>query len=282
MPYRAGYHSRHRHRRRARRHASGVIGRAWRKRQRRRAGGLVARTALANRRQIKRIKRGIETKMIELGNGVIANDYSAPSFVRQQVDINGFEGTGALPLVLKPMRSLVRGDGPNEMAGEWVKMKSLTYKIYFQATAGLLGETNNVGCLIVLDRDPTSAVSPSLTGLTPGTLDTGALLGGNSQLPMLRYQNLDTCGKTNRYKVLRHIRARVQSTATSVLPPDKVVSGTLKLPYNVQYGTPVAPVVPQTPFRPINQELLFFFYSDSAAAPHPTCSIHCRFRFKDA
>lgn len=33
MPYRAGYHSKYKHRTRARRHAAGVIGRAWRKRR---------------------------------------------------------------------------------------------------------------------------------------------------------------------------------------------------------------------------------------------------------
>lgn len=37
MPFRAGYHKRYRHRGRARRHASGVIARAWRRRRRRQA-----------------------------------------------------------------------------------------------------------------------------------------------------------------------------------------------------------------------------------------------------
>lgn len=252
------------------------ISRAWRSRKRRQSGGLVARTALSNRRQIKKINKSIETKMIETVS-TLANQFSGQAFVRMEVDSHGEEGTGVQSLVLKPMRGLTAAT----IDGEWIKMKSLTYKIYFNATAGLLGETNHVGCIIVLDRNPVDDVHPNLTGVVPGVLDDGTLLGGNSQLPMLRYQNLATCGNTLRYKVLKHIRARVQSINSATIPPDKVVSGTLKLPYNIRYGTP-ADAIPNMPFRPINQELLFFFYSDSAAAPHPSVSIHCRFRYKDA
>lgn len=120
---------------------------------------------------------------------------------------------------------------------------------------------------------------PNWNGIVPGVLDDGTLMGGNSQVPMLRYQNMATCGNTQRYKVLKHLRCRVQSPSqTSVFPPDKVLSGTLKLPYNLRYTPAVVPL----PTRPLNQEILFFFYSDSGAAPHPTISCHSRFRFKDA
>lgn len=273
MPYRSGYHSSHRHRGRARRHASGVIGRAWRNRARRRAGGLVARTAKANRTAIRKINKSIETKMLELPTGTPANNYAGQNLVRIQVDVNGFDGTG-VPVVLKPFSQLAQGDSAAQRDGDWLKVKSLTYKIYFQALSGLIAETNHVGCIIALDRTPNEDVLPSINGIVAGTPDDGTLLGGNSQLVHLRYQNMDTCGKTLRYKVLRHIRCRVQTqTAGAVFPPDNVKTGTLKYPYNLRYDTQDAP---------INQQLCMFFYSDSAVTPHPSVSCHCRFRFKDA
>lgn len=273
MPYRSGYLAKHRHRGRARRHASGTIARAWRKRKQRRSGGLVARTALSNRRQIKNIKRSVETKMIELPTGTPANNWVGQNLVRIAVDINGFDGISGTPTVLKPFAALAQGDSAQQREGDWVKVKSLTYKIYFQAVAGLLAETNHVGCIIALDRTPNEDVLPNLVGIVAGTPDDGTLLGGNSQLPHLRYQNMATCGNTQRFKVLKHIKARVQSqTAGAVFPPDATRTGTLKYPYNLKYDSND---------EPLNQELLMFFYTDSSVVPHPTVSCHCRFRFKD-
>lgn len=274
MPYRAGYLHRSRHRSRSRRHASGVIGRAWRKRKQRRSGGLVARTALANRRQIKLINRGIETKMIELPTATPANGWAGQNMVRIQVDNNGFDSIVLTPCVLKPFSELAQGDSSSQRNGDWVKCKSLTYKIFFNSVTGLLAETNMVGCYIVLDRTPTDDVQPNLVGVVAATPDDGTLLGGNSQIRHLMFQNMRTCGKSQRYKVLKHIHVRVQTTAAgAVFPPDVTRSGTLKLPYNLKYDSDDAP---------INQQLCFFFYSDSSVAPHPAISVHCRFRFKDA
>lgn len=264
---------RSRHRGRARRHASGTIARAWRKRRVRRSGGLVARTALSNRRQIRNIKRSVETKMIELPTATPANNWVGQNLVRIAVDVNGFDGIAASPLVLKPFSALAQGDSASQRDGDWVKVKSLTYKIYFQAVGGLLPETNHVGCIIVLDRTPNEDVLPNLVGIVAGTPDDGTLLGGNSQLPHLRYQNMATCGKTQRFKVLKHIKARVQTQAAgATFPPDATRTGTLKYPYNLKYDTTDSP---------LNQQLLMFYYSDSAVVPHPTVSCHCRFRFKD-
>lgn len=274
MPYRAGYLLKSRHRTRARRHGAGTIQRAWRKRAQRRSGGLVARTAKSNRMQIRKLNRSIETKMIELPTGTVANNWQGQNLVRIQVDINGFDSIAATPVVLKPFAALAQGDSAQQRDGDWVKCKSLTYKIYFQAIAGVLSETNHVGCVIVLDRTPNEDVLPNLVGIVAGTPDDGTLTGGNSQLPHLRYQNMATCGKTQRFKVLRHIKARVQtSSAGSVFPPDATRTGTLKYPYNLKYDSTDAP---------LNQQLLMFFYSDSSVVPHPSMSCHCRFRFKDA
>jgi len=254
--------------------ASSTIGRAWRRRKARRSGGLVARTAVANRRNIRRINRSIETKMIELPTATPANNWAGQNMVRIQVDSNGFDSLVATPTVMKPFRELAQGDTSATRTGDWVKVKSLTYKIFFNSISGLLPETNMVGCFFVLDREPNNTVLPSLVGIVAGTPDAGTLLGGNSQLIHLRYQNMVTCGKTQRYKVLKHVRVRVQSlTPGGVFSPDQTRSGTLKFPYNLRYDATDAP---------INQELLMFFYSDSAVTPHPAISVHCRFRFKDA
>lgn len=283
MPYRSGYLMKHRHRTRARRHASGTIARAWKKRKQRRRGGLVARTALANRRAIKKSNRAIETNMIELPTATEANQWSGQNMVRIQVDVNGLSSTLATPVVQKPFRELAQGDSSAEREGDWIQCKSLTYKIYVTAVTALLPETNHCGVLIVLDRDPTNTVQPNLVGVVPGTLDQGTLLGGNSQLPHLRYQNMATCGKSLRFKVLRHHKVRVQTTATgAVYPPDQTIIGTLKYPYKLKYPADApAPPPGVTADAPSNQEILFFFYSDSSLTPHPAFSTHMRFRFKD-
>lgn len=272
-PYRK-YSAQHRRRTRQRGRAASTIGRAWRRRKARRSGGLVARTAVANRRNIRRINRSIETKMIELPTATPANAWAGQNLVRIQVDSNGFDSISLSPCVLKPFSELAQGDTAAQRTGDWVKVKSLTYKIFFNSIGGLLPETNMVGCFIVLDRDPKNVVVPNLTGVVAATPDAGTLTGGNSQLIHLRYQNMLTCGKTQRYKVLKHIKVRVQSTqAGAIFPPDATRSGTLKYPYNLRYDSTDAP---------LNQQLCFFFYSDSSVVPHPSISVHCRFRFKDA
>lgn len=252
--------------------AARSIQRSWRARKRG-STSLLTRTALANRRAIKKINKSVETKMIELVTGTPGNNFSGQNIVRISVTSDGTDTT-PVPLVQKPFGELAQGVTSAERVGEWVKCKSLTYKIYFESVSGLLAETNHMGVYIVLDRTPNEDVLPNLTGIVPGTPDDGTLLGGNSQLIHLRYQNMATCGNSLRYKVLRHHKVRVQSQlAGTVFPPDATVIGTLKFPYNLRYDTNDAP---------INQQLCMFYYSDSAAVPHPRVSCHCRFRFKDA
>lgn len=278
MPY--GRPSRFKPRQYKRYKSARTLQRAWRARKQRRQGSVVARQALSNRRQIKSIKKSIESKMIETVS-TTANQYSGQAFVRQTVDINGFEGTGVTNLCLKPCRGIIQGHQTTQRNGDWIKMKSLTYKIYVSAVTGVLPEQNHVMCYIVLDRNPMDETIPNWNGIVAGTPDDGTLSGGNSQNPLMRYQNMLTCGNTQRFKVLKKLSCRVQSASAvtaAVLQPDAVMSGTLKLPYNLRYIEADAPL----PARPSNQELLLFFVSDSSVAPHPQVSVHCRFRYKDA
>lgn len=274
------YNSRQTRYRRKRRGASSskTLKKGWKQRARRQKGGLVARTALANRKQIKRINKSIETKMIELPTCTAANSWRGQNLVRISVDINGQDPASGAPLVMKPFAELSQGDTSAERTGDWVKVKSLTYKVFFESVTGLLPETNRMGLIVVLDRQPTNSVIPSLTGVVPGTLDEGSLLGGNSQLPHLRFQDMSTCGKTQRYKVLRHHRTNVQSFAAgTVFPESQYLSATINNPYNIKYDNDG-----DYADAPLNQQILFFLYSDSGAAPHPRVSIHTRYRFKDA
>jgi len=116
MAYRRPRGYAYRNKRRANR-ASSTIGRAWRRRKARRSGGLVARTAVANRRNIRRINRSIETKMIELPTATPANAWAGQNLVRIQVDSNGFDSVSLSPCVLKPFSELAQGDTAAQRTG---------------------------------------------------------------------------------------------------------------------------------------------------------------------
>lgn len=251
------------------------IGAAWRQRNRKRKGGLVSRTTQANRRAIKSLKRSIETNMIEDVNANAGNRYSGQWLESTQVDNLGEDTTG-LPLVMRPFHGVSEGDGSNERHGDKIKMTSLTYRAEFTATGGIVPDTfNRCGMLVVRDLQPgATAVAPNLQGASgTGAVNQGTLLTGESNLGHLLFQNLDTNGEHGRYKILKHHKCVVQPvSATSVRSPSAVINNTLTLPYTLRYdGT-----------APINQQILFFFYSDSGSVPHPSVQVYCRFRYKDA
>lgn len=274
MPYRSGYHSKHRHRGRARRHASGVIGRAWRNRARRRAGGLVARTALANRRQIKRINSNIETKVIQSVEATLANRFGGQYLSNNSVgNLGTFLSIAGTPnAVVRPFSGMGNGDLQSQRTGSVVNVKSLTYRIMWTTATAV---ASRVGCLVVLDRMPTDD-PPELTGVI--TAD-GVITDGAASEPYLRYQNMNTCaGPGCRFKVLKHLKGQVSSSTLSTPSnPTLVWNGTLKNRYKLRYDSEAGSIEPQ------NQQLLFVFYSDSTTAiTAPTVKMYCRLRFKDA
>lgn len=260
--------------------AARTIGRAWRARKRRRAGGLLARTALSNRRALRRLNRSVETKMIDTVPASVGTGYGGQWLASQAVDSRGWlANVVATPVaVLSPWYGVAQGDGADERTGDYITMKSLTYKINFIAANA---ETNRVGCYIVLDTQPSNSQA-SLSGApaplaSETILDTGPQASG--VMPQ-RFQNMDTCaGPQARYKVLKHIQTRLSKSTLGTsgvgpLKPSVIVSGTLKAPYRIRYDG--------TNLLPANQNLLFCFYSDSGVAPHPTFDFRCRFRYKDA
>lgn len=264
-----------RHRRRA--GAQRTIASAWRRRNQRRKGGLVARTAASNRRNIKKINRNIETKVIDSVECTIASRFGGQYLQNASV---GHQGTflsmaGTPNAVLRPFSGMGNGDLQSQRTGSFVNVKSLTYKMLWTCATGV---ASRVGVYIVLDRNPTDD-PPELNGLitSDGVLTDGAL---PTELSYLRFQNMNTCSPnpTCRFKVLKHLQARVSSTALNApSPPTALMTGTLKYHYKLRYDSEAGSI------EPTNQQLLFFLYSDSSTAiTSPTCQVQMRLRFKDA
>lgn len=225
--------------------------------------------AKTNKRAISSINSKIENKVVQSVTATVANRYGGQKIGATQVDNNGEDASG-VQLIVRPFSGMGNGALQSQRNGSQVQMTSLTYKILFESEAL---NHNIMGCLIVLDRSPT-ATGPSLS---TGGAD-GIILDGSSSLQYLRYQSMDNCsGPDARFKVLKHIRAKVQSTAAgSTWPPQVLKSGTISGKYIVRYKSPQGSIEPQ------NQQILFCFYSDSTAVPHPQVSLYTRFRFKDA
>lgn len=259
--------------------AARTIGRAWRARKRAKTG-LLARTALSNRRAIKTLNKSVETKMIDSVNCSVGTNFGGQFCPSQAVDSRGWlANVVATPVaVMMPWYGVSQGDGSDERTGDYITMKSLTYKINFICANA---ETNRVGCYIVLDTQPSNS-QPSLAG-APAPLVTETILATGPQasgvIPQ-KFQNLDTCsGPQARYKVLKHIQTRLSKSTLGTsgvgpLKPSVIVTGTLKSHYKIRYDG--------GGLIPANQNLLFCFYSDSGIAPHPTFDFRCRFRYKDA
>lgn len=277
MPYPRTFYSRSKSaslRRNYRRNsAQRTIARSWRARKQRKTT-LNERTMLANRRAIKRINKDIETKMVEEHTAVLGNRFRGQSLDPTQINQNGWDGTGMV--VINPLGGIPQGTGSNERVGDWITLKSLTYRLKVTGTTGLLPDTHNqCGCIVVLDRKPDYNV-PNVRTISDAVFgqNNGTLLDGQGVTVPMMFQNLNTCGKNQRYKVLRHHKLFVQPvSASSVVKPEKMFTATIKAPYKVKYSEASGLIE--------NQRLLFFLYSESSAVPHPTFNFKSRVRFED-
>ncbi|AXQ66069.1 MAG: putative capsid protein [Cressdnaviricota sp.] len=295
MPKLSGRYARSARRYGRRNRAQRTIASAWRARNRRRKGGLIPRTVKANRKAIKSIKSNTEINFISNVLATPAVEFGGQVLRQTNLTNTGLDAASGRNLVWKPWRGMGKGVNSNQRNGDVVTMSSLTYKIKVApATGALTDGYNEVGCYIVLDTSPNDAAD-SLPNLCNGTAaapaipfastNKGTLLTGDSsfQTAMENYLNMDTCaGSSPRYKVLKHHHCYVQPVAAgSTLMPIKYFTGTIKSPYKVRYNQQDADV-PGTEIKPVDQELLFFFYSDSAVTPHPSVQASCRFRYRDA
>ena len=274
------FRRRYRGRKSAHGHAS-TIQRAWRARRRRRTG-LVSRTVLANRKKIQKISRRPEIKVIENHEATAAPPAPAVPWSGQYFRLTANrDGQTTLPTtnaVVQPLylELASANAGANYRIGDWVTLRSLTYKVQVDAETGATAANfNRVGMIIVLDRDPTSP-APNLNGVV--TNDTGTLLDGQSLEAYLKFPKKENCiGKEARYKILKHHRGMVQPQAAGAnRMPNLVWTGVIKAPYKLQYNANVEPRVPR------NQNILMFFYSDSVTFPAPQFTGYCRYRFTDS
>ncbi len=271
----------------ARHSGASTIQRAWRARRRRRTG-LVSRTVLANRKTISRLSKRPEIKVIDDHGAIPAPPAPGVPWMGQYFRLTANrDGQTTLPTtdaIVKPLylpQPSVGGAGgtvaqSNQRIGDWVTLRSLTYKVQVNAETGVTAaDFNRVGMIIVLDRDPTSP-TPNLNGLVSN--DTGTLLDGQALEAYLKFPKKENCiGKEARYKILKHHRGMVQPQAAGAnRMPNLVWTGVIKAPYKLQYNGNVEPKLPR------NQNILMFFYSDSVAFPAPEFQGYCRYRFTDS
>lgn len=184
-----------------RRAAASTLQRAWRNRQRRRRGGLVARTALANRKSIKRINRKIETKYATKHVCSATNNYTGQLLVASGVDCMGMPNqlsglVGNNPniagtpnatwssnsLVMRPI-CLPLGDDEGQRVGEYINMTWLNIKGFVSAWPASCNGTNpstnvnfgdrpqrqRVRIVVVLDTQPVPWTSNAAPPSIPAT-----------------------------------------------------------------------------------------------------------------
>lgn len=218
MPRRYGLKYSRSHRRYGRRHhaSASKISRAWRVRKRRKTS-LLARTALANRRAVKRLKTDVETKVLEANIAGAANQWQAgqiclgvtPDETGQWVDYGvtpATDGTLACDL-LSP---LSQGTGSNQRVGAWVQMKSLTIK--YSITNDTRSPDVLFGILLVHDQQP-SIGNASLSDVLART---GSGPVQNNVMSMsMAFQNLQKTGKDGRFKILWHKKHRLSAKANA-------------------------------------------------------------------
>lgn len=122
----------------------GSIASGWKRRNKRKRGSLIARTAKANRSEIKKIKKNVDTNWVDGYEAVDENNYAGQIMVIE--DITSLGGTTpqgpnqtyhyciGTPIVVGHESNTVQAytfnfkNGVNTRSDEWITMKSLTIK----------------------------------------------------------------------------------------------------------------------------------------------------------
>lgn len=271
-------------RKRTRKSTGSSLSKAWKARKRKKEG-LVQRTITANRRAISVLRKAPEVKEMSRHvavPGVVPSQYAGQQF-RVQADNQGLDNAG-IPAVVNPLY-LEEGSDSHEREGDWITMTSLSYVVKLTCETGPTAATSNrVGMIVVLDTEP-EATAPNASvklynpAWTPTLNDTGQLLdpqGTTNVSPWMMFKDKgNTLGPSARYKILRHHKAIVQPQAAgSVRFTEAMFEGSIVAPYKFNYDGPGG-------LLPINQRILLFFYSDSAALPAPAAEGYCRLRYRD-
>ncbi len=256
-----------RSRRRRTRRTAGSIKSAWRKKRRRKIG-LVQRSIVSNRRQIRQIKKGFETKMCDLVVGLDPPTNGGSAYSGQYVwPPIGIDNDGmVLPaattffapsLLQLPCDLLLRntpsgtppaqqtdecGGASYARSGAWVTMKSLTMK--YRVSAGHLAE-ERMTLMLVLDRNPDEALG-NLNEILTSAIQDDIGLTNPEDFYRMAYQNLGNTGKEGRYKILwrkEHIVNPLE-VQTETIPPivTAAPSDTTRAGYTgAQFANPLRP-----------------------------------------
>lgn len=317
MPRRYGkkYSSYRRSGRYGRRHAAAAssIARAWRVRKRRRTS-LVSRTALSNRRQIRKMNKAVETKVLRGEQATPAQQFAGQWSDRVTVDNTGQEVGAAIPFA-GDLLYCAQGAGQDERIGAWIQLHSLTMH-YCISTTALNVPTPDCWYEIFVVHDKEPLQGASLVGAA-GVLQLDTANPAPQNALMLAFQNLGETGKEGRFKILARKKHRLSSYTTSgqQIPPittsaasggvppvtfgdvsrsayldanarqlprayPAYVNGSinLKLGYKINYG-------PDVSTQPSNQTLRVMAFQcnpTGLATPTTVLQYYTRVRFKDA
>ena len=302
----------YRSRRFTRASAARSIARAWRVKKRRRTG-LTTRTVLANRRQIRQIKKATETKVMQNVQATQANAFNGQYCDNIIVDKDGVDTVANLPFA-PDLINCPQGTKSDERVGDWIQLKSLTMHYCITATPNLRIPDCHFELFVILDREPLTACS--LLGAADGLLQLESAQPAPDNAAMLAFQSLKTTGgKEGRYKILARKKHRLSNFTPygSTVPPIQTsqggqpgntfgvvtrvayaencprsmskqypgyVSGSinLKLAHKINFGDD-ASVDPQ------NQTIrLLAFQCSPAGYSQPACNLqyYTRIRYKDA
>lgn len=190
--------------------AASRIQRAWRARKRKRIG-LTARTALSNRRQIKKVRKSIETIVSPPLEATTLTNFRGSWMNNLVVDNAGL--TGGSPFYFHPCYTVLETGtaaqrATNELSGlrgRWCQMRSLTIKGCVTARSST-GAAMYQRTTFILCHDSKPELNPVLvaSGISPNQGLLEPMLGAtvNNRLDTAFY-NLNTTGKDGRYKVLK-------------------------------------------------------------------------------
>lgn len=280
--------------------AASSIQKAWRRRKRRKVG-LVQRTLMANRNNLKRLKKTITTQVQSDEQALAVNDWDGQYNDNLIVDNDGVEASSSLPF--SPSLLRLPFGGPDGRKDAWIQMKSLTMK--YCITAGDRYVNQRVTLMLVLDTNFTALIgNVNINSI----LDfTGATVGPPANKYDLAFQNLNTTGLKGRFKVLwkkTHtlstnavidtvtVPAITQEAVGTVMRPAydnqswvsrqypgrAYGSVTIKRPYKLNYGQN------NDTKNPDNQTVRLFAFSTAEGASGGSGAViqyYCRFRFKD-
>lgn len=270
--------------------------------------GLNTRVTLANRQQIRKIQKSIDTIMVDTVQAQQANNFDGQFNDSINLDKDGVEVASAIPFC--PSLLYI----PRERReGAWVQMKSMTMK--YCVTAGARsGQYQRIYMMLVLDTHGGADTGGDLSSVL--ALTTAA--GPPDNRYALAFQNLSNTGKEGRFKILwrqthtvsaAYEKMEVPQTtapipanpapqaqaaydldvpAAKAYPNRAYGSVTIKRPYKFNFGQdPPPPAVPSVNGNPENQTIRLYAwteatYGNDGAAQDLQLQYYTRFRFKDA